>query len=226
MADVLTEITAADLVKRILDGERDFANTRMPAAKGDIVSQDGFAELNAYLQGQDLRENPVIATGADWQGVQASGLFFQTCKLAGANLAGADLRDADFRRADLSGANLRGANVSGATFVGCRLMEADFTDAIMRGVDLYEANLSKGKLVNADITRGYTLRLNLGEVDLTGATLTGANLYRSDLRGAIGLDRVRDLGTCQFKHTMVTQREKDVIEAALRSLPMFDVRAE
>jgi uncharacterized protein YjbI with pentapeptide repeats len=226
MADVLTQITAAELVKRILDGERDFASTHIDAEKGDISKQDGFDEMNKYLQAQDLRENPVIATDSDWQGVRASGLFFQMCKLSGANLAGADLQDADFRRADLSGANLRGANVSGATFVGCRLMEADFTDAIMRGVDLYEANLSKGKLVNADIARGYTLRLNLGEVDLTGATMTGASLYRSDLRGAIGLETVRDLATCQFKHTMVTKREKDIIEAAFRAQPLFDVRSE
>jgi uncharacterized protein YjbI with pentapeptide repeats len=226
MADVLTRITAAELVKRILAGEREFSNTKMEAGQ-DISAQDGFAQMNAFLAGlTDLRENPINASGADWQGIRANGLFFQTCKLAGANLAGADLRDSDFRRSDLSGANLRGANVSGTTFVGCRLMEADFTDAVMRGVDLYEANLSKGKLVNADITRGYTLRLNLGEVDLTGATMTGANLYRSDLRGAIGLDKVRDLGTCQFKHTMVTQREMDIIEAALHSLPLFDLRKE
>jgi uncharacterized protein YjbI with pentapeptide repeats len=227
MAGVLTQITAAELVKRILDGERDFASTHMHADKGDISAQDGFPELNKYLQGQqDLRENPIVATESDWQGVRASGLFFQMCKLSGANLAGADLRDADFRRSDLSGANLRGANVDGATFVGCRLMEADFTGASMRGTDLYEANLNKGKLVNADLARAYTLRLNLGEVDLTGATMTGASLYRSDLRGAIGLDAVRDLATCQFKHTMVTKREMEIIEAAMRAQPLFDLRSE
>jgi uncharacterized protein YjbI with pentapeptide repeats len=227
MTNVLTEISAAEIVKRILGGERDFASTRIAADKGDFSRADGFEEANRYLQGQtDLRENPINASGGDWRGVKAVGLFLNALKAPGINLEGADLRDSDFRRSDMSGANFRNANVSGTTFVGCRLMEADFTDAIMRSVDLYEANLTKGKLVNADLTRAYTLRLNLGEVDMTGATMTNANLYRSDLRGAIGLETVRDLGTCQFKHTAVTKREKDVIEAAMNALPLFDLRTE
>ena len=226
MTTTLTEISAAELVKRVLAGERDFASTRIAPDKGDFTKADGFQELNSYLPTQDLRENPVIATGADWRGVKAAGLFLNAFKAAGINLEGADLRDADFRRSDLSGADLRNADVSGTTFVGCRLMEADFTDATMRAVDLYEANLSKGKLVNADLTRAYTLRLNLGEVDMTNCTMTDANFYRSDLRGAIGLDSVRDLGTCQFKHTAVTKREQDIILAAMEALPRFDLRTE
>ena len=211
MTNVLTEISAAEMVKRLLDGERDFASTRIASDKGDFSKTEGFEALNRYLPTQDLRENPIIITGADWKGVKAAGLFLNAVKAAGINLEGADLRNAD---------------VSGTTFVGCRLMEADFTDAIMRGVDLYEANLSKGKLVNCDLTRAYTLRLNLGEVDMTNATMTDANLYRSDLRGAIGLETVRDLGTCQFKHTAVTSRERDVILAAMEALPRFDLRTE
>jgi len=227
MTEVLTEITPGELVKRILAGERDFASTRISPDKGDFSHADGFAEMNAYLAGlTDLRENPILANDIDWSGVRASGLFFMSAKMAGANFRGADLRDADLRRCELTGADFRDAQLRGTVFNQGRLMEADFTGAVMCGADFYEANFSKAKLVNVDAAGAYTLRCNFTEADFSGCQLTGATFYRSDLRGAIGLDTARDLGTCEFKHTIVTRHEREIIEAAMRAQPLFDVRAE
>jgi uncharacterized protein YjbI with pentapeptide repeats len=223
----MTSISAADFVKRVLGGERNFESTQISASQGDFSSQSDYAEMNRYLAGlTDLRENPIVLSNIDWRGVKAPGLYLLGAKMAGANFEGADLRDADLRRSDLSGANFRGANVSGAVFIGARLMEADFDGATMLGSDLYEANISKGKLTNCDLTGAWLLRLNLGGADLTGSKITNAMFYRSDLRGVVGLDTTRDLGTCQFKHTMVTSREKGIIEAALNARPLFELRDE
>ena len=168
----MTSISAADVVRRILAGERDFASTRIAAADGDFAAQSDYAEMNRYLAGlTDLRDNPILLNGIDWSGVRAPGIYLLGAKMAGANFQGADLRDADLRRSDLSGANFRGANVS-------------------------------------------------------GSKITNAMFYRSDLRGIVGLDTTRDLGTCQFKHTMVTSKEKGIIEAALNARPLFEVRDE
>ncbi len=226
MTNVLTEITANELLRRLLAGERDFASTRINAGQGDLAADPEFAALDEYLRGQDLRETPIVANGVDWRALRAPGLFFMGARLAGADFRGADLRDAEFRRADLSGAKFEGANVSGTNFIGARLMEADFSGATMIGTDLYEANISGGRLTDADLTGAFMLRLNLGSADLSGAKLTGVTFYRSDLRGAVGLDAVRDLGTCQFKHTIVTAHEQTIIEAALAALPRYDLRAE
>jgi uncharacterized protein YjbI with pentapeptide repeats len=228
MTETMTTITAQELVKRLLDGERDFASTRLAPDQADLAVQDGFAELNKYLAGlQDLRDNPIIATNVDWSGLRAPGLYFLGAKMTGANLSGADLRDADIRRADLSGgANFRGANVSGAVFIGSRLMESDFSGATMRGTDLYEANLAGANLSNADLTGAFMLRLNLTDADFTGAKITSVTFYRADLRRARGLDTVQDLATCQFKHTTVNTRERDIIEAAFKALPRFEVRED
>jgi uncharacterized protein YjbI with pentapeptide repeats len=226
MANVLTEISAAELVKRLLAGERDFASTRIAPEKGDIAGQEGFEELNRYLQGQDLRETPIIATEVDWQGIKAPGLFFMSTKMTGANLSGADLRGADLRRCELTGANFRGAQLQRAVLNQGRYMEADFTDAMMPGADFYEANFSKARFQGVDFSGAYTLRANFSEADFTDALLTRATFYRSDLRGAIGLETARDLGTCEFKHTVVTKREREIIEAARQALPLFDLREE
>jgi uncharacterized protein YjbI with pentapeptide repeats len=223
----MTSISAADFVKRILAGERNFESTQISAAQGDFAAQSDYAEMNRYLAGlTDLRDNPIVLNNIDWRGVKAPSIYLLGAKMAGANFEGADLCDADLRRSDLSGANFRGANVSGAVFIGARLMESDFDGATMLGSDLYEANISKGKLTNCDLTGAWLLRLNLGGADLTGSKITNAMFYRSDLRGIVGLDTVRDLATCQFKHTMVTLREKGIIEAALNARPLFELRDE
>src|SRR5437667_12469806 len=116
-----TALTAAELARRILAGERDFSGTTL-GADNDLWSLAEYDEMLAYLRGQDLRNSPVIAEGADWRGLTAPGLFFQAAKLSGANLSGANLQRADLRRAQLPGANLGGADLSGATLIVARLM--------------------------------------------------------------------------------------------------------
>jgi uncharacterized protein YjbI with pentapeptide repeats len=224
---VLTSITARELVQRLLAGERDFTSTRLDPSDRDLTSVTEYSQLNEYLRGlEDLRENPIVCNGVDWAGLRAPGLYFLGARLAGANLSQADLRECDIRRADLQGIRLTGADVSGGTFIGSRMMESDLSNATMKGTDLYEANLSKGVLAGCDLTGAYMLRLNLSGADLTRTKLTGVTFYRSDLRGAIGLDTAQDLATCLFKHTIVTARERDIIEAALAALPRYDLREE
>src|SRR5688572_13542862 len=112
----LTMLTADELVRRILAGERSFGGTQIPADKGNLAAAEGFAEMNAYLLTQDLREQPIEAQGVDWRGLQAPGLYFLGSKLAGADLSGANLEGADLRRADLTGGRLRDANLRGTVF--------------------------------------------------------------------------------------------------------------
>jgi uncharacterized protein YjbI with pentapeptide repeats len=222
-----TVIGAAEFVTKVLAGERNFANTRFAPSDSDLAAQPAYAQMLEYLRGlTDMRDAPFQAGDVDWSGIRAPRLHFIGVRMAGAKLSGADLRGAKFVRADLSRADLRGADVSQTVFVGARLMEADFTGATMREVDLYEANVSKSRLRDADITGGYLLRLNLSGADLTGARVVGVDLYRSDLRGVIGLDAAQGLSTCRFKDTIVTEREKDIVDLALQDRRLFDLRSE
>jgi uncharacterized protein YjbI with pentapeptide repeats len=227
MADTLTMISAAELINKILAGERDLSNTKFQPGKADLSAEDGFAELNKYVAGiTDLRENGFTANNIDWAGVRAPGLFLQSVKMPGANLAGADLRGADMRRSDMTGANLTGANLSGIVLNNGRYIGADFSDSDMTGAEFYEANFSKARFLNVNFAVAYTVRANFSEADFTGSELGGANFYRSDLRGAIGLEAAHNLASCAFKATVVTARERDIIEAARSALPLFDLRTE
>lgn len=220
-----TDITGDELIRKIQDGERDFAQTRL-VVDGGLDKRDGFAELQAYLQEQDLRANPINFGGADWRGVRAVGLFWERTKMAGADLRGADLREASLRGADLVGARLNEANLSGATFVVAKLGSADFSDAIMRGADMYECNATDAVMQRVDLSGGQLPRATFRGVDFTGAILTGVLLYKTDLRGAKGLDTARDLATGHFFKSVVTPAEHAAIWSAIQAQPLFDVRDE
>lgn len=79
-------------------------------------------------------------------------------------------------------------------------------------------------LRNADLTGARVIRLTLQGADLTGARLTNVDFYRADLRGVVGLEAAHDLATVRLYQTIVTPRERELIEAAFRAQPWFDVR--
>ena len=226
MVETLTHVSLEELVKRLMAGERDFSATRIAPDDNSLETQEGFADLNRYLQEQDLRAEPILAERADWSGLKARGAFLGFSKLAGINLAGADLRGAEFRRSDFTDADLRGANLDGAFFVGCRTQGADLSGSSLRGADFYEASLVGAKLAGCDLTRAFLLRLSLKDADLTGADVTGADMYRCDLRAAIGLDTVAGLGTVALHQTIVTPAERAIVEAALQASDRYDIRDE
>jgi uncharacterized protein YjbI with pentapeptide repeats len=219
-----TEIAADQLVRRILDGERDFSETRLVAVNLDEAR--GYSEMIAYLQEQDLRANPLNFERADWRGVRAVGLFWERTKMAGMDLSGADFRQASLRGADLQGANLQQANLSGATFVVAKLGGASFRNALVRGADMYECNATDAVLQRVDLTGAQLPRATFRNVEFTGATLTNVNFYKTDLRGAKGLATARDLATCSYFKSIVTPAEHEIIWAAISAQPMFELREE
>jgi len=103
------------------------------------------------------------------------------------------------RGADLGGADLRRADLRGA----------DLWGADLRGADLWGADLG-----GAD----------LGGADLGGADLWGADLWGADLRGVGDLKTTLNLCDAIFRNTIVTEAEKQKIEAILKERKLFDVR--
>ena len=103
------------------------------------------------------------------------------------------------RGADLGGADLRGAD--------------------LRGADLWGADLRGADLGGADLRRA-----GLRGADLGGADLGGADLWGADLRGVGDLKTTLNLCDAIFRNTIVTEAEKQKIEAILKERKLFDVR--
>ena len=223
MSETFIPITGRELIQRILAGERDFSRTRLAPAT-PLHQEEGFRQMIAYLQQQDLRTTPVIAEGVDWKGLKAPGLFLPSAHLVGADLSGADLRDSDLRRALFNDAKLDRANLEGSIMLHCRLIQTDLTGANMRGVDMYEAKINGAVFRNVDLTFAHLLRVVFENGNLTDASVGGVNFYRTDLRKVVGLGSVRDLGRALFHQTVITHEQLETIQSAIRSLPLFDVR--
>jgi len=223
MSETFTSISGKELIQRILEGERDFSRTRLKPETA-LHEEEGFREMNAYLQKQDLRTTPVIAEGADWRGLRAPGLYFQSARLAGADLSGADLRASDLRRALFNGTKLQKANLEGAILLHARFVETDLSGANLREIDMYEAKVNNAILRGVDLAFATMPRVTFESGDLTGAAVGGVNFYRSDLRNVVGLDSVRDLGRALFHHTIITRAQNEIIRKAIDALPRFDVQ--
>ncbi len=170
-----------------------------------------------------------------------------------ANFEDASFWETIFYKANLENSILRYARIDGANFVEANLKRADLRDIMVeagdlvtyfRGTDLrdadlrnvdmncgiiefVEANLEGANLENAKFFKF----LDFSYADLRRANMRGmqfwyANFDEADLREAENLDTIENLGSAIFNKTIVTQKEKGIIEAAIaRSKEvLFDVK--
>ena|SRR3989344_1881925 len=94
-----------------------------------------------------------------------------------------------------------------------RGIEARLQEADLRGADLKEANFWGADLWRADLRRANLYRTDLWK----------ANLWRADLRGVHNLEYAFLSGE-SFRHTVVTKKEKAIIEAAMKRENLFIVK--
>ena len=93
-----------------------------------------------------------------------------------------------------------------------------------RGADLGGADLRRADLRGADLWGADLRRAGLRGADLGGADLGGADLRGADLRGVGDLKTTLNLCDAIFRNTIVTEAEKQKIEAILKERKLFDVR--
>jgi len=108
---------------------------------------------------------------------------------------------------------LKGVKAIGIYLPYVRGWVADLKGAHLRGADLGGADLE-----GADLGRA-----NLWGADLKGAHLGRADLGGADLKAVKNLDEVLNLGEANFCRTRVSEKEKAIIESALKERPRFIV---
>ncbi len=96
--------------------------------------------------------------------------------------------------------------------------------------NLNRANLNRANLNRANLNRANLYGANLYGANLDGANLNRANLSRANLDGAnlnrvMNLERAIYLEYAHFLNTIVTEKEKKIIEKARESIKLFDVRS-
>ena len=176
------------------------------------ILKDGTSVWNQWRKEHpDVRpklENTDLS-GVELEGVDLSGAFLTEAYLNYTKLAGANLRGAFLRGANLIGAHLEGAFLDGADLRLVDISEAYLTEASISGANLAASILTDSSLRGAQINNGATLaRANLCGADLRDADFTSVYLYETifgdtDLRGAIGLDSCRHLGSSTIDHRTI-----------------------
>lgn len=124
--------------------------------------------LTAYEDGKRVFED-VVVDGADFRGVDLSGIAFYDAKLPGALFDG-DLDAAEFMYSDLTGASF----AAGMAVNRGRFEHTSLAGACLRGVSLMvgvfeSVDASGADLGDCDLASAFLLR-----TDLTDATITGA----------------------------------------------------
>ncbi len=139
-------------------------------------------------------------SGLDLSSLDLRGIDFRRAKLAGANLFSCDLTGAILADADLTGANLDGTTLRRADLRRAKLAHASLFATIVEEADLSGADLSEtriiGYLKRAKLAGAILRNANIGAdpgnqsmgvmraafvgADLSGADLSGANLFKVD----------------------------------------------
>jgi uncharacterized protein YjbI with pentapeptide repeats len=232
------QLTAEDFMRKILEGERDFRKSHIP--NPDLTADaELYGKLQTYLRDRydELKKNPIYLCDSILVGLKASEIFLPYVIGIGANLENANLRNANLEYADLRNVNLLNANLWYANLLNANLWYADLLNA-----DLEYANLRNANLLNADLRNAILWcanlenanlenailwyvdleNANLENADLENADLWHANLEYADLRRVKNLDKAKNLEHASYFSTKVTEREKKIIEKALKKKKLFE----
>ena len=224
-------MTGEEFVEKILAGVRDFSGINLEK-KFYLDEHKRFQEMQDYLKRQDLGKNPIIINDSAFMHLQAQDLYLPFVRGSEADLSGADLAGAylvkallvgaDLMRANLVEANLEEANIKQADLVRANLKGANLEGTFLKGADFRGANLNGANLERAYLGFANFEGANLEEAKLLGANLNGANLEGADLRGAdlsgvMNLGKAIGLESANYKQTIVSGYEEEIIKKALKN---------
>ena len=186
----LTPITAASLLAKYAEGQRDFRYIQLTGTQGDRLQGQDLSNINlsnSVLERVDLRQvifknanlNRIKLVKVDLRGADFSNSSLIDANLAFSNLSEANLSQTNLLRVNLSQSKLGSALLQKAELMKSNLSEADLNSANLNGANLVLANLRKANLVKASLKDS-----NLAAANLSDAILDGADLSSSDLRSA------------------------------------------
>ena len=194
MAEHCISMSGKEFLEKIMNGERDFSGIHLPLST-NLTLEETYQEVNTLLEKmprKELNRNPLILKGVDFEGIIAQKFF-----LVHANLSHARLVEADLKHANLARANLLEANL--------HLSDLSYTN--LSRVDFYLADLSHAKLSYANINK---------------ANFTHSDLYKSDFRKTLNLDKAHNLEFAVFNKTLVTLKEREIIEETMKKRIYFN----
>lgn len=124
--------------------------------------------------------------------------------------------------------NFTGAQMPSLEAPDIYLPATNFSHAYLYGSDLRRACLQHSKFNHADLEGVDFSGADLLHSDLTGANVRYANfmvanLKEANLTRAWDLEKAQSLSQANFNETKVTEKEKEIIEAALKQRKFLEL---
>ncbi len=169
--------TAAILLEKYAQGERDFTNLKLNEC---VLSGKKLPHI--ILRGADLNVANLSNTNLSQGDFQQAVL--NVSRLSGTNLSQANLRETQLNVANLIQAILVGADLTGASLIRAELLRADVSNANLTRANFEEADLREVRLRWANLTGANLSRSNLRKSSLIGANLSNTQANSVNLEGA------------------------------------------
>ncbi len=194
---------------------------------GSKLVDIGASEIHLpFTIAKETRFSDSTFENADFYGANFSGASFYDASLFSANLENAILRDAGIAGASFNEANLKRADLSSifdecgdavTWFLYADLSYATFKDSyfLCAMTDFSGANLEGANFENAELFKFLDFEgANLRNANMRGMKFRNTSFNYADLRGAC-LDSAQNLGGASFYGTIVSPKEKEIIQNAI-----------
>ncbi len=209
-------MSGAELVKKLLNGERDFRRIVLEE-RFNLEGYERKGELKNYLGDNcnDFKNKPILLDNSLLRGLRATRINIHHINGPNADFSEAYINSADFPSAHMPGANFYGANLNGTFFAGSNLENAVFSEASLHHVNFYRANLKNSRMVHANLLGAVLNKADLEGADVNSASFNSTSLLDTKIEKTIGLY------SAHFLNTYVTEKEKEIIERTFEYRKMF-----
>lgn len=228
----LTEIDNYEELRDYLEKERSDGrlgeNNELRINCSRICIKTGNIVLPLYAKEANLKGSDFSETDLSYSvfgGADISNVIFDGANLYQGRIVHSDARNASFRNANLDGVDIDASSkLVGAFMIGASIKDARINRADLRSVNFYGADLTFTR-ISADLRHAVLESADLYRTDFSSPVKEGSGFGESvsgaDLRGVHGLDSSKYLNHAIFFKTRVTEREKRIIEKALKDKETF-----
>ena len=138
-----------NLIKRIIDGERDFTGEYI---EDEILSENIRNKLKEYIKSTNIEKNPIILNNAN----------IIECDFSYIYLPYTQAKEIHISKSNFSNANLHGTNFESANIFNSYFENADLSESIIRNASVESSYFDYANFTKADIRGVRNLDLAFG----------------------------------------------------------------
>ena len=173
-----------ELVKKILEGERDFSKIELEEGF-NFNTAKGYTEMQEFLKNyKNLESEPLNFNYSKLINIHARNIYFPFVQAIETNFFGSNLRNSNFQNSKLKSSNLRKTILRSLNGKKANLTKTNLTKTNLYRANLTEANLNHAKLYKANLCFAKLDCANLDYADLRNSNFDKTRLLEVSIKNA------------------------------------------